>query len=70
MLEGTFGPLAAGSRLRLTVDGLGERIPATVLRATATACHVKFNFSETEQAAFCQRFAEAARGLLPVSQAA
>ena len=63
MLEGKFPNLHPGHRLTLTVDGLCQGLPAVVLRASASACHIKFDLSEAEQAAFCRRFTDAVRGL-------
>ncbi len=70
MLEGKFPHLAPGHRLTLSVDGLCQRMPAVILRVSATVCHVKFDLSENERAAFCHRFTDMVQGLRPLAQAA
>ena len=70
MLEGKFAHLAPGHRLTLSVDGLCQRMPAVILRASATCCHVKFDLGEAEQAAFCRRFTDMVQGLRPLAHAA
>ncbi|MEI6558885.1 MAG: methyl-accepting chemotaxis protein [Rhodospirillaceae bacterium] len=70
MLEGKFAHLAPGHRLRLTVDGLCQGLPAVILRVSGGHCHVKFDLSSAEQSAFCQRFTALVQGQVPLAQAA
>ena len=70
MLEGAVSHFGPGNRLTLTVNGLCQRMPAVVLRVSNAGCHVKFDLTEAEQAAFCTRFADAVSGLPQLAHAA
>jgi methyl-accepting chemotaxis protein len=67
---GEVGALAVGERLRLTISGLGDALPASVLVVTHGQCHVKFDLDLVLAERFSRRFADAVHGLAPLTEAA
>ncbi len=70
MLNGDFPALAASQRLRLTIGGLGDAVPAMVVRTGPGRCHVKFDLPPEMAPGFTRRVADAVRGLTPLAEAA
>jgi methyl-accepting chemotaxis protein len=69
-LFGELRTLTINQRLRLTITGLGDDLPASVKYLEHGRCHVKFEMDTTTAQGFARRLADAVRGLSPLAQSA
>ena len=70
MLAGAFGRLAAGARVFLSIEGLGQRLSAAVLGVEHGHCHIKFEPENEAHTRFVQQFAAAVQNLRPMAESA
>ncbi len=70
LFVGDTGPLRAGSRVSLTIDGVRGALASHVLSVTKAGVHVKFDDSVVNSASFAEQFQQMVRGLTALAEAA
>ncbi len=70
LLIGAFPALAANQRLSVTIGGVADAVPASVVRIGPGRCHVKFELAGEAADGFRHRVNDAVRGLTPLAEAA